>query len=83
MKEGEVPTGRFGFSFHHFVKWKRSCMQKSSCKTRRNTIPNCPMFFLWKKMMTMGMVIRKSRVSGLKLANPIARSLGTEKLQFP
>ena len=26
VKEGEVPTGHFGFSFHHFVKWKRSCM---------------------------------------------------------
>ena len=41
-EEAEVPTGRFGFSFHHFVKWKRSCMHKLNCKTRRNTIPNCP-----------------------------------------
>ena len=48
-EEAEVPTGCFGFSFHHFVKWKRSCMQKSSCKTRGNTIPNCPIVFFCGK----------------------------------
>ena len=26
VKESEVPTGHFGVSFHHFVKWKRSCL---------------------------------------------------------